>query len=341
MKPLLAATVLLILAGCAGGSERDAASDAYMRGDFEAAVGILHPLAEAGDAKAQFMLGKAYAAGNGVSRDADKADTWFRKAVRSGRYQHSDVGGLYAEGKGVARDTPRGLRWYEDGARGGDTYSLHSLGMLYQYGSGVPVDYAKAFDYHTRAVAAGALPSHDALADMYRLGQGRPVDWERAVYHMKAAAVAGSPMADADLGDYYSNAAFGGRDLALAEHHYLRSARSGNFIGLHKLGAFYRNEMRKPRQALKWWKVAMRKGMFNMAIEIGGLYADGLLPGEDPEATALAWYTVGVERGADYAKREVAALEGRLGRDRLRAAARQARKIRAEFGLRPPPRTGP
>lgn len=213
--------------------------------------------------------------------------------------------------------------------------------MLYQYGQGVAVDYAEAFDYHTRAVAAGALPSHDALAEMYRLGQGRPVDWERAVYHMKAAAVAGSPMADTDLGDYYSNPGLGGLDLALAEHHYLRSVHSGNFNGLYKLGAFYRNEMRKPRQALKWWKVAMRKGMFHIADEIGDLYADGLLPAEDPEATALAWYTVAAERGTDYAKPKAAALEKRLGTDRLRAATRQAATIRAEFGLRPPPRTGP
>ncbi|MHA1109068.1 MAG: tetratricopeptide repeat protein, partial [Alphaproteobacteria bacterium] len=289
---------------------------------------------------AQFMLGKAYAAGNGVNRDVDKADSWFRKAVKSGGYRHSRVGGLYAEGKGVPRNITRGRRWYEDGARAGDRYSLLSLGLLYQYGDGVPVDYDKAFDYYTRALAAGAVPAHDTLAEMYRLGQGRPVDWERAVHHMKAAAVAGSPMADLDLGNYYSNAELGGHDLALAERHYLRSARSGDLIGLHELGSFYRNELRKPRQALKWWKVAMRKGMFHLADKIGDLYADGLLPAEDAEATALAWYIVAVENDTDYTKPKVAALKGRLDRERRGVATRQAAEIRAEFGLRSPPRTG-
>jgi TPR repeat protein len=167
------------------------------------------------------------------------------------------------------------------------------------------------------------------------------VNWERAVDHWKAAASAGSVVADWELGDYFGDPDLGAQDLAQAEYHYLRSARSGSFIGLHKLGSFYRDRAGKPREALKWWSHAIRKGLFNMAYEIGRLYHDRLLPAEDAEATALAWYIVAVEHDTDHAKPKVAAMRNRLGSDRVREAARQAAAIRAEFGLQSPPRTAP
>ena len=40
--------------------------------------------AEAGFAPAQFNLGRLYAAGTGVTRDADKARTWLNAALKSG-----------------------------------------------------------------------------------------------------------------------------------------------------------------------------------------------------------------------------------------------------------------
>lgn len=341
MRILLTAIIVLFVSACAGKSERDAASDAYDRGDYERGVAMLRPLAEAGDGWAQFMLGKAFAAGNGVNRDVAKADSWFAKAVKSGPYKHWEIGEIYAEGKGVPIDLARGIRWYRDGVRVGDGYSLHSLGVLYLDGKGVPVDYGKAFDYFTRALAAGTLVSHDALAEMYSRGLGRPANWGRAVNHWKAAASAGSLGADWELADYFSDPDLGGQDLGQAEHHYLRSARSGSFIGLHKLGTFYRKRAGKPREALKWWSHAIRKGLFNMAYEIGRLYHDGLLQAEDAEATALAWYIVAFEQGTDHAKPKVAVLRNRLGPNRARKAARQAAAIRAELGLRPPPRAAP
>ena len=133
----------------------------------------------------------------------------------------------------------------------------------------------------------------------------------------------------------------GGQDLAQAEYHYLRSARSGSFIGMHKLGSFYRDRAGKPREALKWWSHAIRKGLFNMAYEINRLYHDGLLRAEDAEATALAWYIVAVEHDTDHAKPKVAAMRNRLGSDRVREAARHAAAIRAELGLQSPPRAAP
>lgn len=59
--------------------------------------------AEAGDAKAQYDLGRMYEGGEGVPKDAAKAVEWLQKAAAQG---HADaqalLGRMYARGEGVS-----------------------------------------------------------------------------------------------------------------------------------------------------------------------------------------------------------------------------------------------
>ena len=57
---------------------------AYKRGEYAAAHREWLPLADQGDAQAQFNLGLMYANGRGVPQDAAQALTWFRKAAAQG-----------------------------------------------------------------------------------------------------------------------------------------------------------------------------------------------------------------------------------------------------------------
>ena len=54
---------------------------AFERGDYETALRELRPLAEQGDASAQFNLGFMYGTGQGVSQDYAEAARWFRLAA--------------------------------------------------------------------------------------------------------------------------------------------------------------------------------------------------------------------------------------------------------------------
>jgi len=56
---------------------------AYKRGDYATALKEWRPLAEAGDATAQFILGGMYAKGQGVPQDYGEAAKWYRKAAES------------------------------------------------------------------------------------------------------------------------------------------------------------------------------------------------------------------------------------------------------------------
>ena len=53
-------------------------------GDWEAALKLVKPLAEQGDAEAQSKLGFMYASGQGVTQDDEEAVKWFRLAAEQG-----------------------------------------------------------------------------------------------------------------------------------------------------------------------------------------------------------------------------------------------------------------
>jgi TPR repeat protein len=60
------------------------ASAAFNRGDYETAARLFHPLAEQGDAAAQYNLGVMYANGEGVPQDYVEAHMWLNLAVAQG-----------------------------------------------------------------------------------------------------------------------------------------------------------------------------------------------------------------------------------------------------------------
>lgn len=64
--------------------EYEVADAAYRRGDYAAALTLLQPLAEAGDARAQTTLGAMHARGHGTPQDEAEAASLFRRAADKG-----------------------------------------------------------------------------------------------------------------------------------------------------------------------------------------------------------------------------------------------------------------
>ena len=58
--------------------------EAYERGDYEAALKELRPLAQEGDPAAQTNLGMMYDFGFGVPQDDKEAVRWYRLAAAAG-----------------------------------------------------------------------------------------------------------------------------------------------------------------------------------------------------------------------------------------------------------------
>ena len=94
---------------------------AFDRGDYETALVEFRPLAEQGDARAQFNLGAMYLNGWGVPRDVGEALRWYRLAADHGLADAQFiVGFMYGAGRGVRQDTVAARRWYRKAAEHGD-----------------------------------------------------------------------------------------------------------------------------------------------------------------------------------------------------------------------------
>ena len=83
----------------------------YRENDFVTAMKELRPLAERGDANAQYNVGVMYGQGVGVERNDSEAVKWFRKAALQGHAgAQMNLGIIFSRDGDVPRTTPRQQR---------------------------------------------------------------------------------------------------------------------------------------------------------------------------------------------------------------------------------------
>ena len=106
---------------------------AYKLGDYAAAMSYWRPLADQGDAKAQYNLGAMYLDGQGVAQDDAQALIWYRKAaVQGNAWAQYNLGVMYDTGKGVPQDDAEALIWYRKAAVRGNAPAQNNLGKKYR-----------------------------------------------------------------------------------------------------------------------------------------------------------------------------------------------------------------
>ena len=111
---------------------------AFERGDFASALREWRPLAERGNADAQFSLGVLYQNAQGIPLDHDEAQKWFRLSGAQGRMGgRSDRRDLYLRGYIVPQDYSEAAKWYRKAAEKGHGKAQCTLGDMYQVGHGV------------------------------------------------------------------------------------------------------------------------------------------------------------------------------------------------------------
>jgi uncharacterized protein len=94
--------------------------DAKNRGDFTKALREWQPLAEQGEARAQFYLGMLYENGDGVPEDYGKAREWYEKSAAQGDANAQFYLGLMcAFGRGASMDLVQAHMWYSLAAGNG------------------------------------------------------------------------------------------------------------------------------------------------------------------------------------------------------------------------------
>ena len=184
-----AALALLILVlglvGPATAAELDDAVAAAHRGEYATALRRLSPLAETGDARAQFDIGFMHAFGWGVPRNPAEAITWYRKAADQGLQvaQHF-LGIAYANGEGVRPDNAEAARWFARAAAQGFSQSQYMLGIMTVDGRGVPTDLVQGYAYIVMA-GKGGVRSAARVVQKLALTEAQRKQAQEIVDHWK------------------------------------------------------------------------------------------------------------------------------------------------------------
>ena len=124
--------------------------------------------AEAGNIKAQSILGFMYAKGRGVSQDYAKAVFWFQKAAeQSDAPAQYNLGVMYHKGVGVPRNYRKAFYWYQKADKQGHAEAQHNLGIMYAKGQGIQKNrgYAYVLASHAAANLEDAKELRDELED--------------------------------------------------------------------------------------------------------------------------------------------------------------------------------
>src|SRR3569623_139935 len=122
-----------------------------------AALTELIQLGETGNSAATLLLGDIFSAGAVVPVDADRAVSYYLKALELGEQAALlRLGDLYRDGKVVAADQKQAVFYYEQLLTSGDAVAAVRLGDLYLKGAGsVARDSARAITYYESALAGG------------------------------------------------------------------------------------------------------------------------------------------------------------------------------------------
>lgn len=240
--------------------------EAYRRGDFAGAMREWTPLAEAGDAHAQYNLGLLYASGKGVPQDYRQAIEWYRKAAEQGvPAAEYNLGVIYANGQGVPANPQEASKWFLKAAQQGIPNAVIGLGNVYYEGGDAFRNYAEAEKWYRQAADGGVASAAFQLGVMYDLGQGVQQNYQEALKWYHKAADQGYAPAMANLGILYYNAQGVKRDLVQAYAWFQRGLKYGDPRSVELIGAVQNKlrpkDMKKGEALAAAWQPPSKSAM--------------------------------------------------------------------------------
>jgi hypothetical protein len=193
-------------------SQFDEARKEFDASNLDLALKGFTPLAEAGDAKAQYYLGRIY----GFSFQSDRAKfagtpalqiKWFTKSAQQGEMLvQIELAKLIDRGFGENADRAPATHWYQLAADQGSAYAQYHLGLAYEGAVGLPKDPIQAAAWYRKAAEQGFDSALYQLGLLYMSGSGVSKSNLRA-YELMALAEATEKRGE--IGD---GAIFAGRD---------------------------------------------------------------------------------------------------------------------------------
>ena len=192
----------------------------------------------------------------GMRKSYARAVDFYRKAAELGHADaQSHLGDCYYEGVGIHRDYEGAITWFQKAAELGNAHAQYMLGVMYGGGKGVKRDYDESARWYKMASGNGDVHALQMLGLCYAQGRGVARDYIVAYKCLRKAFDAGEK---------------GVRDQlkkleAIAEVQYA-------------IGAMYaKGEVVKkdPKQAVLWFRRAVRNGYLEAKMALGLAILDG------------------------------------------------------------------
>lgn len=159
-------------------------------------IQCLQPLAQAGDPKAELLLGEQYGVADGSVYDPNKSAIWLKRAAEHGEIDAQVmVGDLFRQGVGVPKNLTEAMRWYRVAAEHGDQRAQYLVGLMHFKGWGTQRDVGQAIVWEQKAAAQHgpmATLAEESIAGIYLKGDGVPRDYAESARWFRRAADHGS-----------------------------------------------------------------------------------------------------------------------------------------------------
>ncbi len=259
-KVCIAVCVSFLATATMAGSIEDA-REAFINGQYVAALKIALPAAKGGDPAAQNIVGVAY-----------------------------------NDGKGVEKDIPASIDWFKKAAVQGNVKAMYNLGLAYR-NDVTPPDFATAITYFEQAMKQDYPSAYTQRGDMYKLGQGSDPMPDRARIVLRRAAELDDMAGIGMLADLYRTGQGGDQDLNKARSLYARAAGAGDGNNMGNLALMYENGMGAEKDttaAYSLYLAAVDLGDANSAINLASFIIENDGYWHDP-ATAYAYCLWGLD----------------------------------------------
>lgn len=255
-----------------------AALEAFQTGRHFKAVELAKPLAEKGNAEAQYLLGFAHETGQGAEVSRDKALEFYRKAAaskhRDAVYRLSFI--LLASEKEAEREQAR--TQLEEAAKSDPAVAARILGEAYLRGRLTPTsDPDKAIFWWKRAADAGDVLSMSLIARFYegQFGFSELRDVKTALDYYTKAAGMGNPAAMAALGSRLLSGDEKFRDEEKGRDWLKKAIDGKEFAAYLALGDYEENVKKNFKAALNQYERGKDAGQVDCMLRAADFYIEG------------------------------------------------------------------
>jgi uncharacterized protein len=299
LATLLVGLMLAVGGGVATAGPYEDGSAAYERGEYATALRLFRPLADQGNAQAQYKIGLMYRNGEGVAQDRAEAAKWIHKAAEQGSmYAQRDLASKYYNGEGVAQDRAEAAKWFGKAADQGDRVSQTILGKMYGKGEGVPQNNILAYKWLSLSAAQGSQSAEEELRD---ISAAMTPDQIAEAMARIAKAQGGDAQAQIEMGIRYLQGKGVTQDLPEAAKWFRLAADKGNTEALSALGAIFhdggKGVAQDYREAAKWYRLAAQKGDVDAEDTLGDIFYRGGAGVTQDFKEAAKWYRLAADHG--------------------------------------------